>query len=188
VKADDMAHLIPLGFRRGSEAGETRRVSRTPDFEDDDTDIQPIRLVGLESRTRVTTAFGEVPAHLLRVNDAVRTADGRFLKIRKIDVIQFEPDVLRSTVEAYPIRIGAGALRTGVPARDIYLAPEQELLASMGAHDSKVVTARTLLSRPRVMREPVDQVAYFRLDLGVKATILAEKTPVVIDAPKSAGA
>lgn len=182
-----MAHLIPLGFRRGSEPEETRRVSRTPDFEDDETDIEPIRLDGLESRTRVTTAFGDVPAHLLRVNDAVRTADGRFLKIRRIDVIQFEPDVLRATAEAYPIRVGAGALRTGVPARDIYLAPEQELVASFGSHDTKVLTARTLLSRPRVMREPVDQVAYFRLDLGMRATILAEKTPVIIDAPKSAG-
>ncbi len=37
-----MAHLIPLGFRRGSEPEETRRVSRTPDFEDDETDIEPI--------------------------------------------------------------------------------------------------------------------------------------------------
>jgi hypothetical protein len=182
-----MAHLIPLGFRRGSEPEETRRVSRTPEFEDEDGEIEPIRLVGLESRTRVTTAFGDVPAHLLRVNDAVRTADGRFFKIRKIDVLQFDSDLLRRTVEAYPIRIGAGALRTGVPARDIYLAPEQAILASSGSFESKVVTARDLLSRPRVMREPVDQVAYFRLDLGSPASILAEKTPVVIDAPKSAG-
>jgi hypothetical protein len=184
-----MAHLIPLGFRRGNDPEETRRVSRIPDVEDDDdAEIEPVRLVGLESRTRVTTAFGDVPAHLLRVNDAVRTADGRFLKIRRIDVIQFDADILRSTAEAYPIRVGPGALRTGVPQRDIYLAPEQELLAAFGAHDSKVVTARTLLSRPRVTREPVDQVAYFRLDLGAKATILAEKTPVLIDAPPSAGA
>jgi hypothetical protein len=183
-----MAHLIPLGFRRGGEPEETRRLSRTPDIEDDETDVAPLPLVGLESRTRVTTAFGDVPAHLLRVNDAVRTADGRFLKIRRIDVIQFDADILRSTAEAYPIRIGAGALRTGVPARDIYLAPEQELLASLGTHDSKVVAARTLMSRPRVMREPVDQVAYFRLDLGTRATILAEKTPVVIEALKSSEA
>jgi hypothetical protein len=183
-----MAHLIPLGFRRGSEPEETRRMSRVLDVEDEDGEIEPIRLVGLESRTRVTTAFGDVPAHLLRVNDALRTADGRFLKIRKIDVLQFDADLLRRTVEAYPIRVGAGALRTGVPARDIYLAPEQALLAASGSFDSKVVTARELLSRPRVMREPVEQVAYFRLDLGGAASILAEKTAIVIDAPKSAGA
>ncbi len=181
-----MAHLIPLGFRRGSEPEETRRLSRSLDIEDDDCDIEPIRLVGLESRTRVTTAFGDVPAHLLRVNDAVRTADGRFLKIRRIDVLQFDGELLRATAEAYPIRIGAGAFRTGVPARDIYLAPEQVLLASSGSFDSRPVTARELLSRPRVMREPVDQVAYFRLDLGAAATILAEKTPVMVDAPRSA--
>jgi len=180
-----MAHLIPLGFRRGNDEQETRRVSRVPELEDDDGDIEPVRLVGLESRTRVTTAFGEVPAHLLRVNDSVRGADGRFFKIRKINILQFDPEFLRMTAEAYPVRIGAGALRTGVPARDIYLAPEQVVLASSGGFESKILTARDLLSRPRVMREPVDQVAYFRLDLGTAATILAEKTPIPIEAPKS---
>ena len=89
-----MAHLIPLGFRRGSGEQESRRVSRVLDTEEDDTEIEPIRLVGLESRTRVTTAFGEVQAHLLRVNDAVRCADGRFLKIRRIDVLQFDAEIL----------------------------------------------------------------------------------------------
>jgi hypothetical protein len=182
-----MAHLIPLGFRRGNEPEETRRVTRVLEEEDEDGDIEPIRLVGLESRTRVTTAFGDVPAHLLRVNDAVRAADGRFLKIRRIDVLQFDAQFMRTTTEAYPVRVGAGALRTGVPARDIYLAAEQPILASTGGFDSRVVAARDLLSRPRVMREPVDQVAYFRLDLGTTATILAEKTPIVIDAGKSAG-
>jgi hypothetical protein len=183
-----MANLIPLGFRRGSGEQETRRVSRILDTEEDDADLEPIRLVGLESRTRVTTAFGEVPAHLLRVHDAVRCADGRFLKIRRIDVLQFDAGVLRASADAAPIRIGAGALRTGLPARDIYLAPEQEILASSGGFDTKVMTARDLLSRPRVMREPVDQVAYFRLDLGAAATILAEKVPVLVPAPRSAGA
>jgi hypothetical protein len=182
-----MAHLIPLGFRRGSEEQETRRISRVLEIEDDDTEIEPIRLAGLESRTRVTTSFGDVPAHLLRVNDAVRCADGRFLKIRRIDVLQFDAEVLRASADAYPIRIGAGSLRTGLPARDIYLAPEQEILASAGGFDMKVMIARDLLSRPRVMREPVDQVAYFRLDLGTAATILAEKVALPVAAPKSAG-
>ena len=182
-----MAHLIPLGFRRGTGEQEARRVSRVLETEDDDSEIEPIRLVGIESRTRVTTAFGDVPAHLLRVNDAVRCADGRFLKIRRIDVLQFDAGVLRASSDAYPIRIGAGALRTGLPARDIYLAPEQEIVASAGGFDSKVMIARDLLSRPRVMREPVDQVAYFRLDLGCAATILAEKVALPVAAPKSAG-
>lgn len=183
-----MAHLIPLGFRRGTETEDSRRVSRTPDFEDDEGDVAPVRLSGLESRTRVQTAFGDVPAHLLRVNDTVRGADGRFHRIRKIDVIQFEPDVLRTTADANPIRICAGALRTGVPARDIYLAPEQELVVPTGGYGSTVVVARDLLSRPRVLREPVDQVAYFRLDLGAAVNVMAEKVALPVSAPKSASA
>jgi hypothetical protein len=183
-----LAHLIPLGFRKGSETDETRRVSRAPDIEDDDGGVEPIRLAGLESRTRVKTAFGDVPAHLLRVNDTVRGADGRFHRIRKIDVIHFDQEILRTTADAYPIRVCAGALRTGVPARDIYLAPEQELVLPSGSPGPSVVVARDLLSRPRVMREPVDQVAYFRLDLGGPVSVMAEKVALPIDPPKSPAA
>ena len=183
-----MAHLIPLGFRKGAETEETRRISRSPDLDDDEPDVAPIRLTGLESRTRVKTAFGDVPAHLLRVNDTVRAADGRFHRIRKIDVIHFEPDVLRTTADAYPIRICAGALRTGVPARDVYLAPEQELVVPSGGYGSTVVVARDLLSRPKVMREPVDQVAYFRLDLGEAVNVMAEKVALPIVPPRSTAA
>lgn len=184
----ELAHLIPLGFRRGTETGESRRVSRTPDFEDDDGDIAPIRLTGIESRTRVQTAFGDVPAHLLRINDTVRGADGRFHRIRKIDVIHFEADVLRTTADAYPIRICAGALRTGVPARDIYLAPEQEIVVPSGGYGSSVVMARDLLSRPKVMREPADQVAYFRLDLGDAVNVMSEKVALPVETLKSSTA
>lgn len=187
VKVNELAHLIPLGFRRGSETEDSRRISRTPEFEDDDDgDIAVVKLTGLESRTRVQTAFGDVPAHLLRVNDTVRGADGRFHRIRKIDVIQFEPAVLRTMADAYPIRICAGALRTGVPARDIYLAPEQELAVPSGGYGSTVVAARDLLTRPKVLREPVDQVAYFRLDLGDAVKVMAEKVALPVAAPKSA--
>jgi hypothetical protein len=183
-----MAHLIPLEFRRGAQTDETRRVSRIPDLEDDDGDLESVRITGLESRTRVTTAFGEVPAHLLRVNDTLRTADGRFLKIRKIDVLQFDAGFLRGHPDAYPIRIGAGAIRPGVPARDIYLAPEQQVLAANGGHSSKIVMARDMLSRPRVLREPLEQVAYFRLDLGGPASVLSEKAAIPIEEPPSRGA
>lgn len=182
-----MTHSIPVGFRQATETRLERRESRvsTPGCaEDEDGAIAEVRLTGIESRTRVTTAFGEVPAHLLRVNDTVRAADGRFNKIRRIDVIRFEAASLRSMPDAYPIRIQAGALRAGVPARDIYLAPEQEILLATGSVGSKAVTAQELLSRPRVMREPIDQVAYFRLDLGGAASVMVEKVALPV-APAS---
>ncbi len=183
-----MAHLIPLGFRRGSETEETRRVSRTPDMDDGEAEVTAIRLTGIESRTRVKTAFGDVPTHLLRVNDTVRGADGRFHRLLKIDVIHFDAGILRTTADAFPIRICAGALRTGVPARDIYLAPEQEIVVPSGGYGSSVVVARDLLSRPRILREPVDQVAYFRLDFGSPVCITAEKVALPVPPLKSPAA
>ena len=183
-----MAHMIPLGFRQGTETEAERRVSRvpaTPGPEDEDGCAAAVELTGIESRTRITTAFGEVPAHLLRVNDTVRAADGRFHKIRRIDVIRFEAASLRSLPEAYPVRIQAGALRPGVPARDIYLAPQQDLVIMTGGVGSKTVKAQDLLPKPRVMREPMDQVAYFRLDLGGPASVMAEKVALPIAPPAS---
>lgn len=172
-----MAHRIPFQFRRAS-PGKTEKREIAPDDDGDDAEI---RLTGIESRTRITTAFGEVPAHLLRVNDAVRVTEGHFLRIRKIDVLRFDAGFLAGHPEALPIRIGTDALRPGVPANDIFLAPDQPLLVVTGGYQNRLVVARDLLSRPRVLREPMEQVAYYRLDLGGEASILAEKAALPVE-------
>ena len=139
--------------------------------------------VGIESRTRLTTSFGDVPAHLLRVNDCLRTSDGRFAKIRKIDVLKLDRDFLSFHPHAQPIRIGAGALAPGLPKQDVYLAPDQTLVVGTSAFEKRSVTAASQMSRPRVVRSPCEQVAYYRLTLDAEASVLSEKVLLRIEMP-----
>ena len=184
----EMAHLIPLGFRRGSEPEETRRLSRTPDHR------------GRRDRYRTAPSCRARKPHA--GHDRVRGCSGASPACERCgphrrralhqDPADRRDPVRRWTPSGPPPRPIRSASAPGRCARGFQRAtstshPNRSFWPSLGTHDLKVVAARTLLSRPRVMREPVDQVAYFRLDLGAKATILAEKTPVVIEAPKSPG-
>ena len=155
------------------------------ELDEDDAPEVPVEMafVGLEGRTRLTTSFGEVPAQLLRVNDTLRTSDRRYAKIRKIDALRLDRDFLAFHPDAQPIRICAGALAPGMPQKDLYLAPDQPILAGTNAFSMKQTTARNLLTRPQVLRAPCEQVTYYRLTLDSEATVFSEKALLHIPMP-----
>lgn len=181
-----MSPLIPIEPDREDAS---RRRSMLPEAEADlEEDFAPdlagaMAFVGIESRTRLTTSFGDVPAHLLRVNDTLRTSDRRYVKIRRIDVLKLDRDFLAFHPDALPIRIAAGAIAAGLPQRDLYLAPDQPLLCGSNSFGMKPAKARDMLSRPRVYREPGETVSYFRLTLDEDATVFAEKAQLRIEKP-----
>lgn len=170
-----MPYLIPTDFRRPGAPRRSEPAAPQPMPETQPGAAAELDLVGIEARTRITTSFGDVPAHLLRVNDTLRTHDGRFLKIRAIDALRLDEGFLRYHPDAFPIRIAAGALGSERPQKDIYLAPNQEILIGSGHGGAAPLRARDLLSRPRVVRDPGEQVIYFIIDLGQPAMILSEK-------------
>ncbi len=175
--------LIPIGVReRLAEPDEASADARLDEV-DAPAEAVEMSFVGIESRTRLTTSFGDVPAHLLRVNDSLRTADKRYVKIRRIDVLKLDHDFLRFHPAAQPIRIGASALGPGLPHQDLYLAPHQVLFSGTRSFDSKAVTAASLLSRPRVGRAPCEQVSYYRLILDADASVFSEKALLRIETP-----
>lgn len=134
-----------------------------------------VGITGIESKTRIMTSFGAVPAYLVRVNDTVRTSDGAYRKVLRIDVLKFDRHFLEAYPDALPILIGANAIRQGLPRHDIVLAPDQMLTSGFGAVLSQPVRARALLHRPRVRRVRTDQVAYYRFDVGCETGIQTEK-------------
>lgn len=158
------------------------------DVEDDDDagGDDTVGITGIEAKTRVVTSFGAVPAHLIRVNDTVRTSDGAYRKVTRIDVLQFDRHFLEAYPDALPILVGANAIRPGLPRQDIVLAPDQELTSGFGAVMSKPMKARELLHRPRVRRVRSDQVAYYRFEVGADTAIMTEKAWVAVSAPASA--
>lgn len=150
------------------------------DIDDDNAPDAPVGITGIEAKTRVETTFGAVPAHLVRVNDTVRTSDGAYRKVTRIDVLKFDRHFLEAYPDALPILVGADAIRPGLPRHDIVLAPDQALTSGFGAVLSQPVTARDLLHRPRVRRVRSDQVAYYRFEVGADTAIMTEKTWVAV--------
>ena len=123
--------------------------------------------------TLIRTARGEVPVEHLAIGDTVLTADGDTRPVTWIgrqSVVAAFADPVRS----YPIRIQAGALSEGVPARDLFLSPDHALLI-----DGVLVQAGALVNGATVTRvmNPEAHFSYYHVETEDHAIILAEGTP-----------
>jgi hypothetical protein len=123
--------------------------------------------------TGIRTAAGDVAVEALCIGDAVVTADGRSLPIRWIGrntVSTRFADPLR----VLPIRILAGALAEGLPARDLLLSPEHAL-----GVDDILVQAGALVNGVSIIRESdvPETFTYYHVELAEHALLLAEGAP-----------
>ena len=83
-------------------------------------------LPGIYSGTRVSTSFGEVPAHLIRVRDQLRTRDGDYQRVVRIDEYKLDAEFLSDHPEARPIRFSG---KRGDSAASVFVSPGQRILA-----------------------------------------------------------
>ena len=123
--------------------------------------------------TRIATPNGAVAVEDLIPGDLVLTLDGAPEPVRWIG---------RQTVSArfadplrvQPIRIRAGAVADGVPARDLFVSPDHAIgLGCILAHASALVDGIA------VLREPVagETILYLHVELARHALVLAEALP-----------
>jgi autotransporter passenger strand-loop-strand repeat protein len=122
--------------------------------------------------TRIGTPGGAVAVERLAIGDAVITADGRTLPVRWIGrntVSTRFADPLR----VLPIRIRAGALAEGRPARDLLVSPEHALLV-----EAILIQAGALVNGLSILRERdvPESFTYYHVELAEHALILAEGT------------
>jgi len=129
---------------------------------------------GLGPMTRVTTAFGQVHAHVLRERDRVRTKNGEFLAITRIDRMVLDADFLHYHPDAQPILIRAGAFGRGIPAADVLLAPHQRLDARQTFVANSADTAMGALHKPHVCRKTESMITYTTFHCGEPATVNCE--------------
>jgi hypothetical protein len=126
--------------------------------------------------TRIMTARGEVPVEALRAGDMVVTLGlqgphlrpVRWIGHRAVDCRRHpRPDLV------VPVRILAGALGPGVPARDLVVSPDHALHV-----EGMLVPAVALVDGHGVRRDRgVGKVAYFHVELDAHDVLLAEGTP-----------
>jgi hypothetical protein len=122
--------------------------------------------------TRLLTDRGEVPVEHLRLGDRLAASGGRLARI--VWLGQRRVDCRRSPrpVDAWPIRVHAGAFADGLPVRGLRLSPDHAVFV-----DAMLVPARHLVNDSTIVQEPVDEVTYYHVELAAHDVILAEGLP-----------
>ncbi len=123
--------------------------------------------------TRVATPAGEAAVENLRVGDLVLTADGRVAPVRWVG-LQTVATLFADPLCTFPIRIAAGALGEGLPARDLLVSPDHALML-----DGVLVQAGALVNGTTIVREAAmpERFTYFHVELDDHALVLAEGVP-----------
>ena len=123
--------------------------------------------------TMIATPAGETPVESLAVGDLVLTADGRAAPVRWVGV-QTVVTVFADPLRSFPIRVTAGALGEGLPARDLLVSPDHALFL-----DGVLVQAGALVNGTTIVRETAmpERFTWFHVELDDHALILAEGVP-----------
>ena len=120
--------------------------------------------------TLIATPEGPRAVETLAPGDRVLLADGRSAPVRWLGV-QTIVKVFGDPLRAYPVRIAAGALDEGLPARDLFVSPDHALFL-----DGALVQAGALVNGTTVARvsDVPETFRYFHVELDEHALLLAE--------------
>jgi hypothetical protein len=123
--------------------------------------------------TSILTPDGEVPVEALRIGDEVVTYSGEARPIRWIGSRAYGGRFITGKASILPIRVAAGALSDGVPARDLWISPGHALYI-----DGVLVPAEHLLNGTTITQaESVETVEYFHIELDEHDVVFADGAP-----------
>jgi len=123
--------------------------------------------------TRITTPDGHRPIETLTPGDIVTTPDGP-RPVRWVGRSRYSMVFLRGKPMCLPVRIHAGALGQGLPARDLWVSPWHALLLGQ-----TLVRAFDLINGQNVTQDYQGQIAsFYNVELDSPDIIFAEGTPV----------
>ena len=123
--------------------------------------------------TRIATPGGESAIEDLTIGDLVVTSDGRTAPVRWIGV-QSVVTVFADRLRTVPVRIMAGALGDGLPARDLFISPDHALMLDGVLVQAGALVDDTTISR---MTNVPERFTYYHVELEDHALILAEGVP-----------
>ena len=123
--------------------------------------------------TLIRTLDGEVAIEELAIGDRVITLSGEAKPIKWIGHRAYEGRFIAGKREALPIRVAAGAVADGVPARDLWVSPTHSLYI-----DGVLAPAEYLLNGATIAQaESVERVEYFHIELDAHDVIFADGAP-----------
>lgn len=125
------------------------------------------------SGTRILTTRGAVPVETLRPGEDIAiTASGRRAPIAWTGWRSLVPARQTKPLDVTPVRVAAGAVADGTPARDVYLSPDHAL--SIGG---RLIPVRYLLNGRTIVQVPVPGVTYWHVELDRHDLLLADGLP-----------
>ena len=123
--------------------------------------------------TLIRTERGEVAVEELAIGDRVVTLSGAVRPVKWIGRRAYDGRFVAGNRMVLPIRVEAGALADGVPARDLLLSPEHALYI-----DGLLVPAGLLVNGATIRQvESIERLEYFHIELERHDVILAEGAP-----------
>lgn len=142
------------------------------------------KLAGILGPTRVTTDFGNVPAHLVRVGDRLRTRSGAYARVDTITEIKLDEDFIVRHPEARPVRIRKNSLKMGTPIQDVCLSPAQMVGMSWDSSTRREIAAANVCSERLGIDRSLGMVAYYQFHLAAPALIHCEGIWVMSRGPR----
>lgn len=128
-------------------------------------------LPGIAGSTRVSTDIGEVPAHLVRARDRLRTREGRYLPVLHIQKYMLDEEFLRRHPSARPVSVRVRYQSRAGNAASIVLSPAQLVTAQCGGGRQTEARADSISSERVAVDSSLGQLSYHVFDLGEPALI-----------------
>jgi hypothetical protein len=137
------------------------------------TSVDELYVICFMAGTMIAVPEGEVPVETLKRGDRVLTIDGAARPVSWLGR-QTVSRRFADPVRSCPIRIKAGALAEGVPARDLLVSPDHALFV-----DGVLVHAGALVNETSIVRETrvPESFIYYHVELDDHSLILAENVP-----------
>ncbi len=136
-------------------------------------DIQITEVTCYVEGTRILTTQGEVEVENLAIGDMLPTLHGGAKRIKWIGVRGYDGRFIAGNKIALPICIKAGALGSGIPARDLWVSPGHAIcFGDALVHASRLVNGVSI-----IQAEAVEQVTYYHIEMESHEIIFAENCP-----------